>query len=121
MMRKMSGIADRADDADALRDAFFDSLRKTVVQIALLEIAAGAYEMTNLVYQGIDLVLDRERGPMLLELNARPGLNIQIANREGLASRLEAVEAYVAQHEGGFASIAERVAFARANFASRAV
>ncbi len=87
----------------------------------LLEIAAGAYEMTNLGYQGIDLVLDRERGPMLLELNARPGLNIQIANREGLASRLQAIEAYVARHKEGFASIAERVAFARANFASRAV
>ena len=83
----------------------------------LLEIAAGAYEMTDLGYQGIDLVLDKERGPMLLELNARPGLNIQIANREGLASRLETVK----RHEGGFASIAERVAFARENFASRPV
>ena len=83
----------------------------------LLEIAASAYEMTNLGYQGIDLVLDRERGPMLLELNARPGLNIQIANREGLALRLEAVE----RHEGGFASVADRVAFACENFASRAV
>ena len=83
----------------------------------LLEIAAGAYEMTDLGYQGIDLVLDKERGPMLLELNARPGLNIQIANREGLAGRLETVK----RHKGGFASIAERVAFARANFASRPV
>jgi alpha-L-glutamate ligase-like protein len=83
----------------------------------LLEIAAGAYEMTNLGYQGIDLVLDKERGPLLLELNARPGLNIQIANREGLGRRLEIVE----QHKGGFASIAERVAFARENFASRAI
>ena len=83
----------------------------------LLEIAAGAYEMTNLGYQGIDLVLDKELGPLLLELNARPGLNIQIANREGLASRLETVK----RHEGGFASIAERVAFARENFASQPV
>jgi len=83
----------------------------------LLEIAAGAYEMTNLGYQGIDLVLDRERGPLLLELNARPGLNIQIANREGLAGRLQAVE----QHRGGFGSVADRVAFARANFASRPI
>jgi len=83
----------------------------------LLEIAASAYEMTNLGYQGIDLVLDKERGPMLLELNARPGLNIQIANREGLASRLETVE----QYDGKFASIAERVTFARENFASKAV
>lgn len=82
----------------------------------LLEIAANAWEMTGLGYQGIDLVLDRTRGPLLLELNARPGLNIQIANREGLANRLEAVERH-----GPFASPAERVAFARENFASRPI
>jgi hypothetical protein len=50
----------------------------------------------------------------LLELNARPGLNIQIANREGLGLRLEAVE----RHKGKFASVAERVTFAREHFAS---
>ena len=83
----------------------------------LLEIASGAYEMTNLGYQGIDLVLDKERGPLLLELNARPGLNIQIANREGLQARLEKIEAY----GGPLETIAERVAFARENFASRPI
>ena len=83
----------------------------------LLEIASGAYEMTSLGYQGIDLVLDKERGPMLLELNARPGLNIQIANREGLASRLEAIENY----DGPLDTIADRVAFAREKFASRPI
>ena len=83
----------------------------------LLEIAAGAYEMTNLGYQGIDLVLDKERGPLLLELNARPGLNIQIANREGLAGRLEKVEAVRDRKM----SIAERVTFARENFGSRPI
>jgi alpha-L-glutamate ligase-like protein len=83
----------------------------------LLEIAAGSYEMTNLGYQGIDLVLDKERGPLLLELNARPGLNIQIANREGLQARLEAVEAY----DRPLTTIAERVAFSRENFASKPV
>ena len=80
----------------------------------LLEIAASSFEMTNLGYQGIDLVLDRDRGPMILELNARPGLNIQIANREGLAHRLEKVEREV----GKLNSIADRVAFAQDNFKS---
>ena len=32
--------------------------------------------------------LDRLRGPMLLELNARPGLAIQVANQAGLEHRL---------------------------------
>ena len=80
----------------------------------LLDIAANSFEMTNLGYQGIDLVLDRDRGPLVLELNARPGLNIQIANREGLASRLEAVE----RRAGQFPDAASRVAFACENFAA---
>lgn len=80
----------------------------------LLEIAAGSYAMTGLGYQGIDLVLDRDRGPMMLELNARPGLNIQIANREGLARRLALVEENIAS----LRTTEERVAFARENFKS---
>lgn len=58
----------------------------------LLELAARCYEMTGLGYQGVDIVLDRDKGPMILELNARPGLAIQIANRSGLEPRLQAVE-----------------------------
>ena len=37
---------------------------------------------------GVDIVLDRDKGPMLLELNARPGISIQNANRLGLRERL---------------------------------
>ncbi len=50
----------------------------------LLSIAASSFELTKLPYQGIDIVLDRDLGPLVLELNARPGLGIQIANRMGL-------------------------------------
>jgi len=73
----------------------------------LLEFAARCYELTGLGYLGVDIVLDRDKGPMLLELNARPGLNIQIANRCGLRSRLALVEP---RPDG--APVAERVAFA---------
>jgi alpha-L-glutamate ligase-like protein len=58
----------------------------------MLLIAARACEMTGLGYLGVDLVIDRERGPLLLEMNARPGLAIQMANRAGLATRLERVD-----------------------------
>jgi hypothetical protein len=51
---------------------------------------------------------------MILEFNARPGLNIQIANRAGLEPRLQAVLADGAQ----LATAAERVAYARSNFAA---
>ncbi len=60
---------------------------------ALVTLAARCYDVTRLGYLGADFVLDVHHGPMLLELNARPGLSIQIANNEGLRPRLRAVEA----------------------------
>jgi alpha-L-glutamate ligase-like protein len=58
----------------------------------LLKLASRCYRLTGLGYQGVDIVLDRDKGPLILELNARPGLNIQIANQVGLLHRLKAVE-----------------------------
>ncbi|WP_413110753.1 alpha-L-glutamate ligase-like protein [Thaumasiovibrio sp. DFM-14] len=58
----------------------------------LLTLAASAWEMTGLGYMGTDMVLDKSLGPMVLELNARPGLAIQIANNCGLLPRLRLVE-----------------------------
>ncbi len=57
-----------------------------------LEIAAKGYDMTHLGYLGADIVLDRELGPMMLELNARPGLAIQIANQSGLRKALYRID-----------------------------
>jgi alpha-L-glutamate ligase-like protein len=82
----------------------------------MLEIAAGCNAMTGLGYLGADLVLDRSKGPLMLELNARPGLNIQIANRAGLAARLEAVD----RADAGQRPPAERIAFAKESFAADA-
>ncbi len=59
----------------------------------LLPLAAACYEMTGLGYLGVDIVLDRDQGPMIIELNARPGLAIQVANCTGLMTRVKAVEA----------------------------
>lgn len=58
----------------------------------LLLTAARAFEMTGLGYIGVDLVIDRDLGPLLLELNARPGLQIQMANESGLLKRLHSVQ-----------------------------
>ena len=58
----------------------------------ILLLAAQCYEMTGLGYIGTDLVLDKGCGPQLLELNARPGLAIQIANGHGLLPRLRHIE-----------------------------
>ena len=59
----------------------------------LLVLAARCYEATKLGYLGCDIVIDRHHGPLLLELNARPGLSIQIANADGLLPRLKRIEA----------------------------
>jgi len=55
-------------------------------------IGALAYDMTGLGYLGADIVLDKNRGPMMLEINARPGLAIQIANGRGLKTRLNEID-----------------------------
>lgn len=57
-----------------------------------LIIGALAYDMTGLGYLGADIVLDKNRGPMMLEINARPGLAIQIANGRGLKTRLKEID-----------------------------
>lgn len=73
----------------------------------LLRLASRCFDATDLGYLGCDIVIDANAGPLLLEMNARPGLAIQIANGCGLESRLEAVLA----HEAFAPSVDERVAF----------
>jgi alpha-L-glutamate ligase-like protein len=58
----------------------------------ILETAARGYEVTELGYLGVDMVIDKDLGPMILEMNARPGLNIQIANCEGLTKRIARID-----------------------------
>ena len=58
----------------------------------MLLLASRSHEMTGLGYLGADLVLDRKKGAQLLELNARPGLSIQVANGIGLVPRLRHIE-----------------------------
>ena len=75
----------------------------------MLRLAAHCYELTGLGYQGVDIVLDRNKGPMILELNARPGLNIQIANQIGLLNRLKIVE----DNARNLTSLDDRIAFTK--------
>lgn len=78
----------------------------------ILELAAHCYDMVELGYLGADIVLTPDKGPILLELNARPGLGIQIANLAGLVPRLEKI-----RHEAPRNLLArERVEFSMKNF-----
>ncbi|MGE0485261.1 MAG: alpha-L-glutamate ligase-like protein [Gammaproteobacteria bacterium] len=58
----------------------------------LLVLAARCQELAPLGYLGVDMVLDADLGPLVLELNARPGLGIQIANGRGLRGILDAID-----------------------------
>jgi len=74
----------------------------------VLGYALRAADETGLGYVGADLVVDAQRGPVLLEMNARPGLMIQLANRAGLLPRLRAIDREIAPDR----SAAERIALA---------
>jgi alpha-L-glutamate ligase-like protein len=78
----------------------------------LLTMASKFYDITGLGYLGVDIVLDKTKGPMVLEANARPGIAIQIANRCGLKSRTKAVQ----NINASAFTLPERIAFARENF-----
>ncbi len=79
----------------------------------MLVLAAKCYEKTGLGYLGADIVLDVERGPLLLELNARPGLSIQIANGCGLKPRLKLIE-----KQSEVRTAEQRVLFSQAEFSN---
>jgi len=78
----------------------------------ILTSAARAIDVTSLGYVGVDMVLDRDLGPLILEMNARPGLNIQLANRAGLRPRLAIVD----RHCDLASTPEERARFAREHF-----
>jgi len=59
----------------------------------ILGVARHAALAVPLGYLGVDVVVDRERGPLVLEINARPGLEIQNVNGRGLGEALAAAEA----------------------------
>lgn len=58
----------------------------------VLKIAVNAQTISGLGYAGVDIVVDKDKGPLVLEINARPGLSIQLVNKASLRTRLERVE-----------------------------
>lgn len=52
----------------------------------ILDAASRCADATGLHYLGADVVIDAERGPCILEVNARPGLEIQNVTGTGLSA-----------------------------------
>lgn len=82
----------------------------------ILEIAVTCQEMTGLGYLGADIMIDETLGPLLIEVNARPGLSIQMANGVGLMCRLEPAIRQHELHPG--ASWEDKIAFSKRQFAA---
>lgn len=58
----------------------------------ILEIAIKSQIASGLGYVGVDIALDKNHGPLVFEINARPGLAIQVANQRGFTDKLDRVK-----------------------------
>ncbi|MFY0593469.1 sugar-transfer associated ATP-grasp domain-containing protein [Roseivirga sp.] len=58
----------------------------------IMDMAKAVADVFPLKYLGVDLVIDQHKGPMIMEVNVRPGLGIQLANRKGLRRILETIK-----------------------------
>lgn len=81
----------------------------------LLQLAGHCHDFTELGYLGCDIVLDKQRGPLILEINARPGLFIQVASGIGLRTRLQTIESLTRKDW----HVDERIGFALSHFSSK--
>lgn len=79
-------VQDHPDTGESIRGFSIPDWR------TLLELSARCHDAVGLGYLGVDIVLDEIDGPLVLELNARPGLAIQIANSSGLGRRTDVVD-----------------------------
>ena len=73
----------------------------------ILEIAIKCQEVSKLGYVGVDIAIDSERGPVVLEVNAHAGLSIQIANLSPLKYRLKKVSGLKVKNEAHGIRIAQ--------------
>ena len=77
---------------------YFPDTNKKVNGIAIpfwdkiLLMAVKTQKVSHLPYLSVDMLIDNEKGPVVLELNDQPGLSIQLANMTGLRRRLQRVE-----------------------------
>jgi len=83
----------------------------------ILQMSVTCQEMTGLGYLGVDIMIDETKGPLMIEVNARPGLAIQMANGVGLMKRLEPV---VEEHRRQpTADLPAKIAFSKAHFRAK--
>lgn len=62
--------------------------KKIPYWFTMVQLAKKTAKAFPLEYLGIDLVIDKVKGPQIMEVNVRPGLGIQLVNKCGLQSTL---------------------------------
>lgn len=62
--------------------------RRIPYWFTMLDLARMTAKAFPLEYLGIDLVLDKNKGPLVMEVNVRPGLGIQLVNQQGLMTAI---------------------------------
>lgn len=73
----------------------------------ILEIAIQCQKASGLGYVGVDIAIDKEKGPVVLEINAHAGLSIQIANLAPLKYRLQKVRGLKIKNEAHAIRVAQ--------------
>lgn len=59
----------------------------------MIRISVRSAQLVPLKYLGVDIIIDQHRGPQVIEINARPGLQIQNVNRQGLWEIIKEIDA----------------------------
>jgi len=54
----------------------------------ILSVSHATAKIVPLKYLGVDIIVDQKNGPLVIEINVRPGLQIQNANMTGLLKQL---------------------------------
>ncbi|GGD60251.1 hypothetical protein GRI62_00255 [Erythrobacter arachoides] len=54
----------------------------------VLDISSKCSAAIGLGYLGCDIILDENDGPMVIEVNAHPGIEIQNINQKGLRAKM---------------------------------
>jgi len=57
----------------------------------ILNIAVNTANSLPLKYLGLDIVIDHNLGPLIIEVNARPGIEIQNVNQIGILEQIEKI------------------------------
>ena len=58
----------------------------------ILELSLKTAQHFPLKYLGVDIVIDKVKGPLIMEVNVRPGLGIQMVKRKGLRGILKKID-----------------------------